>query len=189
MRADWRHPLLVLPGCALLALALVLEPWWFQRAQHARHIEYQRLAAALGQARQTTLDAGDTIARLQAPVLELAGRGVLGTDPFLPWLEVLRDAGQRLDLPTLSWRLDSPGPARTIAVPTGAGLEVYASPLTLEVDLPRAAALPPLLALLTAPHNGLVTVRSCHLQALGAEGLHARCTLERWTLTVVAPPA
>lgn len=128
---------------------------------------------------------------------DLQSRGVIGQERRLDWIDTLRQASQRVELPMLRYAIDSQNIYRPeFVVPSGT-FQIYSSNMRLDLGLLHEGDLETLFADLDANAVGLYTVSNCDLRRnhrqrefvkrADATNLKAECGL-RW-LTIKQPRA
>jgi len=95
--------------------------------------------------------------------LELYHGGIIGREERLNWIETLRDAGERLHIPSLNYEIRSQG---TFAptFPLGLGrYQLYSSEMSLSLQALHEGDLLRLLQLLDTRAAGLYAIHSCSM--------------------------
>jgi len=190
-----RPPFAVLKLSLILVLAALLLAgigvmWSRQQALGAQAARLQQ-QAALNAARQQ-LDRSRQQQRLidthLAEYQTLAGRGFVGAEDRLAWIEAVQLANREVGLAGLEYRLTpraATDPTLAQGLPLGQTAMVLTMPLLVETDLPR------FLAALKARAPGIFRVHGCRLSRLGSASfeavnqprLQAECELLWFTVT------
>ena len=128
--------------------------------------------------------------------MDLHKTGLLGTEQRLNWIEVLQDAGDRLQLPSLSYEIRAQKPHHP-AFPAPPGrYKIFASEMTLNMQLLHEGDLFALLDLLDEQAKGLYSVSGCELTRNfveltdnpGAGNVTATCLLEWFSIKPTDDP-
>ncbi|MBI1732984.1 MAG: hypothetical protein HYR49_09490 [Gammaproteobacteria bacterium] len=99
--------------------------------------------------------------------LELYRGGVIGREERLNWIETLRDAGERLRIPSLNYEISSQG-AYAPSFPVSLGnYQLYGSEMTLNIQALHEGDLLRLLQLLDTRAAGHYSVHACRMNRLG----------------------
>ncbi len=103
------------------------------------------------------------IKRYYPRFLDLYHGGIIGQEERLNWIEVLRDAGERLRIPNLSYEIRSQG-MFTPSFPVDLGrFQLYSSEMTFSLQALHEGDLTRLLQLLDAKAKGLFSLHECRM--------------------------
>jgi hypothetical protein len=103
--------------------------------------------------------------------LELYHGGVIGREDRLNWIETLRDAGERLRIPSLNYEISSQGVyAPTFPLNLGR-YQLFASPMTLSMQALHEGDLLRLIQLLDTRASGHYSLQACRISRL-SQGLN-----------------
>lgn len=95
--------------------------------------------------------------------LELYHGGIIGHEERLNWIEVLRDAGERLRIPSLSYEIRSQA-VHAPSFPLDLGrYQLFSSQMTLSLQSLHEGDLLRVLQLLDAKAQGLYSMQSCRM--------------------------
>ncbi len=172
-----RSPFAVLKLSLILVLAALLLAgigvmWSRQQALDAQAARLQQQAALnaalqqLDRSRQQQRLIDTHLAEYQA----LAGRGFVGAEDRLAWIEAVQLANREVGLAGLEYRLTpraATDPALAQGLPLGQTAMFLTLPLLVETDLPR------FLAALKARAPGIFRVHGCRLSRLGSASFEA----------------
>ena len=172
-----RPPFAVLKLSLVLVLAALLLAgigvmWGRQQALDAQAARLQQQAALnaalqqLDRSRQQQRLVDTHLAEYQA----LAGRGFVGAEDRLAWIEAVQLASREVGLAGLEYRLTpraATDPALAQGLPLGQTAMVLTLPLLVETDLPR------FLAALKTRAPGIFRVHGCRLSRLGSASFEA----------------
>ncbi len=154
-----------------LAVSLVQGTGYFLEAMDARAKDSQQRARDIS-ARYLAVDEEELIIKEQYPrFIELYQRGVIGQEQRLTWVEVLRQAGEKVKLPELRYEVTS----REVYQPDfelpSDGFQVNASTMKLHLGLLHEADLFALLREVDQRAAGLYSVKECVLRRVGDEAI------------------
>ncbi len=197
---DWgilRGAIILLVLVVVVSGGLLGGSYYFWKKKDA---EYQRENRALLAARSQyqNIDMEEKVIEDYFPrykALETAG--IIGNERRLDWIDTLRRAAQRVELPTLRYVIESQRLFRPeFPLPEGV-FQVFASEMALDLGLLHEGDLPTLLADLNRNATGLYTVAECDLRRAQTEfiknpnavNLTAQCGLRWLTIKPSAAPA
>lgn len=121
---------------------------------------------------------------------ELEGKGIIGKEHRLNWVEALREGAARAKLPELRYQIyEQEEYTPEFPVETGA-FKLYASDMRLEIGLLHEGDLPALLRVLKRQAHGVYSIRDCKVTRSGNElkkdpkatNLRATCDLTWFTI-------
>jgi hypothetical protein len=128
---------------------------------------------------------------------DLESKGIIGRERRLDWIDTLRQASQRVQLPMLRYVIDSQSIHRPEFFVSEGSFQIYSSNMKLDLGLLHEGDLGTLFAELDANATGVYTVFECELsrnhrqhdfvKRADATNLRAECGL-RW-LTIKQRPA
>ncbi len=95
--------------------------------------------------------------------MDLHKTGLLGKEQRLNWIEVLQDAGDRLQLPSLSYEIRAQKAHHPAFPVPQSRYQIFVSEMTLNMQLLHEGDLFALLNLLNEQAKGLYTVSGCEL--------------------------
>ncbi len=120
---------------------------------------------------------------------DLESKGIIGQERRLDWIDTLRQASQRVELPTLRYVIDSQSVYEPEFLDQGGKFQIYSSNMQLDLGLLHEGDLDTLFTDLDANATGLYTVSECDLsrnhrqrefvKRADATNLRANCGL-RW---------
>lgn len=163
-----------------------------------RMFKRERNALSGVRAQYQNIDEEEKIIEQYLPLYhDLESKGIIGKERRLDWIDSLRQASQRVELPMLRYVIDSQSIHEPeFKVPDGK-FQIYSSNMQLDLGLLHEGDLDTLFADLDANATGLYTVSNCDLsrnhhqrefvKRADATNLRANCGL-RW-LTIKQRPA
>ena len=163
---DWhclRGALTMFAGAAVFSAALLLGGAHFERRMEQEYRRHNDQLTALRRRYAAVGEEEEVIRDFLPRFRELYQTGLLGKEHRLNWIEVLQVAGDRLQLPYLGYEIkaqraynpESPAPA--------VGFEIFASEMTLNMQLLHEGDLFALLDQLDEQARGLYSVSGCEL--------------------------
>ncbi len=197
---DWgvlRNALILLVISIAISAGVLSSSFYFWGKMDRIH-KRERSALFGVRAQYQNVDEEERIIQRYLPLYrDLESRGVIGPERRLDWIDTLRQASQRVELPTLRYVIDSQNIYQPeFLLPSGT-FQIYSSNMRLDLGLLHEGDLETLFADLDANATGLYTVSSCDLRRnhrqrefvkrADATNLIAECGL-RW-LTIKQPPA
>jgi hypothetical protein len=195
---DWgvlRGALILLVICVAISAGLMSTSHGFWKKQDRVH-KAARSAMLGARTQYQNIDEEEKIIKAYFPLYRaLETQGIIGKERRLDWIDNLRRAAQRVELPALSYVIDSQQ-RFTPDVPLQLGsYQIYSSSMKLDLGLLHEGDLPALLNDLDRNAGGLYTVADCDLRRTqpafvkkpDAVNLTAACGLH-W-LTIKQPGA
>ena len=190
---DWRYlhgAVMVFIGVTALSAALLSGGAYFESRMEQEYLGNSDQLRALSR-RYLALDEEEDVIKDYFPrFMDLHKTGLLGEEQRLNWIEVLQDAGDRLQLPSLSYEIRAQKPHHP-QFPTPPGrYGIFASEMILTMQLLHEGDLFALLDLLNERARGLYTVSGCELTRNfveltdnpGAGNVTATCLLEWFSI-------
>ncbi len=196
---DWgilRGALILLVICVAIGAGLMSTSYSFwekqDRAYSAAH------SAMLGARTQYhSIDEEEKIIEAYFPVYrDLESKGIIGKERRLDWIDNLRGAAQRVELPALSYLIDSQERFKTDLPFQLGSYQIYSSSMKLDLGLLHEEDLSALLNDLDRHAGGLYTVVDCDLRRSqptfvkkpDAVNLKAACDLQWLTIKPLGSP-
>ena len=197
---DWgvlRNALILLLISVVISGGVLSSSFYFwEKMDHIHKRERSALFGVRGQ--YQNIDEEEKIIQRYLPLYrDLESRGVIGQERRLDWIDTLRQASKRVELPMLRYVIDSQNIYRPEFVVPNGTFKIYSSSMRLDLGLLHEGDLETLFADLDANAVGLYTVSNCDLtrnhrkrefvKRADAINLKAECRL-RW-LTIKQPAA
>ena len=187
---DWRvlrGALIAFTLSTLISATLVGTSYYFrQDVKKAYDLQTRSLAGA--RSRYLTLDEEKRLIEMYLPRYRaLEAEGIIGVERRLNWLETLREAVQRIKLPSLRYDIASQG-RYTPEFPVDlGGFQLYASDMMLDLGLLHEGDLSSLLTELEQNGKGLFSAADCTVRRMHEDfgrdptraNVSAQCSL-RW---------
>lgn len=197
---DWgvlRNALIFLAISVVVSGALLGTSFHFSEKMN-RTFQRERSALFSVRAQYQNIDEEEKIIERYLPLYrDLESRGVIGQERRLDWIDTLRQASQRVELPVLRYVIDSQSVYEPKFIESGGAFQIYSSSMQLDLGLLHEEDLDSLFEDLDANATGLYTVSSCNLRRNYSQrefikraevtNVKAECGL-RW-LTIKQPPA
>ena len=196
---DWgvlRNALILLGVCVVIGGALFGTSFHFSEKMN-RVLKRDRNALFAVRAQYQNIDEEEKIIKRYLPIYrDLESRGIIGQERRLDWIDTLRQASQRVELPVLRYVIDSQNIYQPEFIAPPGSFQIYSSHMQLDLGLLHEEDLDTLFADLDANATGLYTVSSCDLRRnykqrefvkrADVTNVKAECGL-RW-LTIKQPP-
>lgn len=185
-----RGTIVVFVTCVIASAAMVSGSHYFRQNMER---EYQHNHARFRTASQQYLALDEEeriIDEFYPEFVRLYRSGLLGKERRLSWLETLRQAGDAIKIPELTYKLEAQRatpPEFNLAL---GGYSLFVSPMNLSLGLLHEGDLLQLLQALDRDALGQYSVRSCSLQRRADEikldavepNIMAECLLDWWTI-------
>ena len=163
----------------------------------SRLLQRERSALLAVRAQYQNIDEEEKIIERYLPLYrDLESKGIIGQERRLDWIDTLRQASQRVELPVLRYVIDSQSIYQPEFIPPAGTFQIFSSHMQLDLGLLHEEDLDTLFADLDANATGLYTVSSCDLRRnydqrefikrANVTNVKAECGL-RW-LTIKQPP-
>lgn len=124
---------------------------------------------------------------------DMRAHGWIGEERRLTWIEALRRVNGNLKLPTLRYEIGQRVPARLDGTPGGGRLQLFRTPMQLEIGALHEYDVVELLQRLEGQGAGLLALSGCRLERGGelrldprATNVRASCALDWYTLELEA---
>ena len=133
------------------------------------------------------------IRRFYPRFLELQERGVIGREQRLAWIETLRDADEKIMLPSMTYEIKSQGVYLPPFSTSMGRFQVFASGMSLNMQLLHEGDLLKMFEVLDREASGTYTVSSCRLNKAASVidpgnitrgNIIARCELNWFTINL-----
>ena len=188
---DWlylRRPLIVLGVALLIALALVVAGYQYEKAKHE---EYQQALSVLRSTHKlyfNIVNDIDLLDQYRKIYGSYRSSGLVGKERRLSWIESLESTNEVLRLPVLTYNLHPQENFLRPGFKLKRGVEVKSSPMELSMGLLHEEDLFALLEGLRLSIRNLFTVDSCVISRQGdvkssldtkRANLNTKCTI-RW---------
>lgn len=194
-KVDWsvlRGALGVLGICVLVSGIILGMSFYFRQEMDTEfkrhHVRFRNISR-----KYLAVDEEERIIKNSYPQFaELYNRGIIGRESRLSWLETLRDAGERIKLPELRYKIDSRGEYQPdFPVALGA-YQIYASKMELDLGLLHEGDFVALTEILDREAEGLYSVTECSFKRTGPSihlepdkaNIAAKCELEWFTVNL-----
>ncbi len=196
---DWgvlRGALILLVICVAISAGLMSTSYDFWKKQDRVH-NAARSALLGARTQYQNIDEEEKIIKAYYPLYRaLESKGIIGKERRLDWIDNLRRAAQRVELPALSYVIDSQQRFKP-EIPLQLGTyQVYSSSMKLDLGLLHEEDLSALLNDLDRHAGGLYTVVDCDLRRSqptfvkkpDAVNLKAACDLQWLTIKPLGSP-
>ena len=196
---DWQYlrgALTMFTGAAVLSASLLAGSVYFQSRMEQEYRHNSERLSALSRRYLAVAEEEDAIRDFFPQFMDLHKTGLLGDEHRLNWIEALQNAGNRLQLPSLSYEIRAQKGYKP-DIPVVAGrYKIFVSEMTLNMQLLHEGDLFALLDLLDEQAKGLYTVSGCELTRSfveltdnpGAGNVTAGCLLEWFSIRPVSDP-
>ena len=177
-------------GAVALSAALLSGSVYFESRMEQEYLGNSDRLRALSRRYQALDEEEDVIKDYFPRFMDLHKTGLLGAEQRLNWIEVLQDAGDRLQLPSLNYEIKAQEPHHPQFMAPQGRYEIFASEMILTMQLLHEGDLFALLDLLNERARGLYTVSGCELTRnfveltdnTGAANVTATCLLEWFSI-------
>jgi len=164
---DWqvlRGALLALASSLAISGLILAGSFYFAEEMHKKFIRDDASFKSASR-RYLAIDEEERLIKKYYPVfVDLYHNGALGKEHRLNWIEVLKNAGDEIKPPSLNYQIATQK-LHTPAFPVNLGrYQVYASTMSLNMQLLHEGDLFRLFAFLDKQAKGVYTVLNCHLR-------------------------
>ncbi|MEQ8426456.1 MAG: hypothetical protein RLT87_08145 [Gammaproteobacteria bacterium] len=161
---DWsvlRTPLILLFACVLVSGSMIAGSYYFNTAMEKEY-KLQKTQFQTISRRYLDIDQEEKLLLDYYPrFVKLYNDGIIGRERRLDWIEALRQSGEKVDIPKLSYAIESQSeylPAYSINYN---GFKLYSSRMELKLGLLHEGDMFNLLNALNNNAKGLYTVSQC----------------------------
>ncbi|MCZ6773047.1 MAG: hypothetical protein O7G83_13870 [Proteobacteria bacterium] len=171
-KPDWsilRGSLILFVVCVLASTAMLAGSFQFRQKMER---EYQSNHSRFRNASQQYLAVDEEeriIEEFYPEFVRLYRAGLLGGERRLSWLETLREAGDAIKIPELTYKIEAQRPTKTDFDVRLGSYELYSSPMNLSIGLLHEGDLFQLLNALDRDALGQYSVRSCNFKMTEGE--------------------
>jgi len=190
---DWsilKVPLITLVACLLIGGLLAGGSYYFKEEKGKEYSQYKRNFQTISQRYLAIDEEEKKIKEFYPRFIELYDNGLIGEEHRLNWLEVLRESGESIQIPAMSYKIDSQKryvPEFSINM---GSFQLFSSSMELELGLLHEGDLIRLLKNLDNNADGSYTVSGCKFSLASREihsnpdkpNIAATCTLQWFTI-------
>ena len=166
-KVDWRvlrGALVLLVICVATSAGLMGASYSFWKEQDRTH-NAARSAMLGARTQYQNIDEEEKIIEAYFPLYRaLESKGIIGKERRLDWIDNLRRAAQRVELPALSYVIDSQQRFKPDFLIQSGSYQIYSSSMKLDLGLLHEEDLSALLNNLDRRAGGLYTVADCDLR-------------------------
>ncbi len=190
---DWsviKLSIIIFSICLVVGASLIFSSYYFSNKLSLELNQNKRLFQSVSR-RYLDVDQEEKLLQEYFPqFVALYNRGIIGREKRLNWIETLRQSGEKINLPSLRYSINSQEefiPEFTINY---AGYAIYSSSMQLNLGLLHEGDLFELLSFIDKNVEGLYTISECSFSKIGSEvvfdknvaNISAACQLEWITL-------
>ena len=191
---DWkvlRGAIIILTLCALVGGSLIGGSYYFQKKMNEEFRRNNSQFKSIS-GRYLAVDEEEKLIKKYYPeFVRLYEGGIIGREERLNWIEVLRKAGDKIKIPALSYQVDSQKVYKPDFKIRLDKYKLYASEMSLNMQLLHEGDLFNLLNILTEKAKGTYRIRSCQMTSSEiimdkpeAGNINMQCQLEWFTLNL-----
>ncbi|MEE8320620.1 MAG: hypothetical protein V3R68_02125 [Gammaproteobacteria bacterium] len=190
---DWsilRGGLITLVICLLISSLLAGGSYYFREGKEIEYRQYKRNFQNISQRYLAIDEEEKKIKQFYSRFVELYDNGFIGNEHRLNWLEVLRESGESIQMPAMSYKIDSQQqyvPEFSIIM---GSFQLFNSSMDLELGLLHEGDLIRLFEDLDNNADGIYTVTECTFSLTAKDiqlnpdraNIAAKCTLQWLTI-------
>lgn len=185
---DWtvlRTPIVMLVIVLSISGAILVSSHVFKNQMQLEHQDKQRQFNSISSQYLEVDNQERLIADYYPHFIELYSQGIVGRERRLDWIDALRQAGERLKIPSLRYEISAQSESKEALQVNLGRYALRASTMKLKLDMVHEEDLTRLLATLDRVAPGIFTVSECNLArkdrevriAEGAVNVTAECEL------------
>jgi hypothetical protein len=169
---DWsllRGPLIIFSICLVVASSLIGGSYYFNKNLNA---EFKKNKSSFQSISRRYLDVDQEEKALHEyypRFVKLYNKGIIGREKRLDWIETLRQAGEKVKLPSLTYTIDSQEEFIPGYYIDYTGYALYRSGMKLELGLLHEGDLFKLIDYINHNANGIYTLTECSFRMTGKE--------------------
>lgn len=194
---DWkiiRGAIISLLLSIMICSSLVAGSYYFENAMNREYIRNNAQFSSISQRYLAIDEEAKRIQKYLPKFIDLYNRGVIGDEQRLNWVEVLRNAGARIKLPSLSYSIDAQKDYTPPYSITLGSYKLYKSVMTLDIQMLHEGDLFSLLNALNKDARGEYNLTSCNMDKGDKEivespdtpNIRASCELEWYTIKLAS---
>jgi len=169
---DWsllKGPLIVFCICFIIASGLVAGSYYFNSSLNKEYKKNKNTFQSISR-RYLDVDQEEKLLRDYYPkFVKLYNEGIIGREKRLNWIEALRQAGEQIDLPTLSYSINTREEHIPEYVIDYSGYLLYRSSMELNLGLMHEGDLFKLIDYINQAAKGTYTLTECDFRANNSE--------------------
>ncbi len=169
---DWsilKGPLILFCICLVIAGSLIGGSYYFNEKLNKEYVKNKNVFQSIS-SRYLDVDQEEKVLRDNYPqFVKLYNEGIIGREKRLDWIEALRNAGEKVKLPSLTYSIDSQEQYIPGFNVDYSGYELYRSGMKLELGLLHEGDLFKLLDFINRNADGLYTLTECSFRMNGSE--------------------
>jgi len=169
---DWnilKRSLVLFCFCLIVASALIAGSYYFNSKLNKEYLRNKNVFQSISQ-RYLGVDQEEKLLRAYYPkFVKLYNQGIIGREKRLNWIEALRQAGEKTQLPSLNYSISSQEeyiPEYTINY---SGYTLYRSSMELNLGLLHEGDLFKLIETINRTADGMYTISECTFNMNGKE--------------------
>ena len=194
---DWtiiRGAIISLVLSIIVSSSLVAGSYYFVKAMNRDYVKNNALFRNISQRYLALDEEAKRIIKYLPKFIELHNRGVIGEEQRLNWIEVLRNTGARIKLPSLSYSISSQKDYTPPYSITLGSYKLYKREMTLDIQMLHEGDLFSLLNALNSEAKGEFNMTSCNfdkgdkdiVESANAPNIRASCELEWYTIKLAS---
>lgn len=159
-----RTPVIVLAVALSISAVILVSSYMFRDSMELDYDRKQQEFNSISSKYLAVDEQEKLIAEYYPGFVELYNKGVVGRERRLDWIEALRQAGERLKIPSLRYEISArSGIEQPVPVNLGR-YTLQATTMTLRLEMAHEADLTRLLTTLDRVAPGIYTVSSCEIR-------------------------
>ena len=167
---DWailKKPLVILCVCFVIASALIGSSYYFNSSLEKEYKNNKSVFQSISR-RYLDVDQEEKVLRENYPeFVKLYNKGIIGQEKRLNWIESLRQAGEIINLPSLSYSIESQEEHVPEYTVNYSGYSLYRSSMELSLGLLHEGDLFKLIDYINKNADGVYTISECRLRKNG----------------------
>jgi hypothetical protein len=192
-KIDWsviKLSIITFSICLVVGCSLVFSSYYFSNKLSLELNQNKRLFLSVSR-RYIDVDQEEKLLQEYFPqFVALYNRGIIGREKRLNWIEALRQSGEKINLPSLRYSINSQEEFVPEFPINYAGYAIYSSSMQLNLGLLHEGDLFELLSFIDNNAEGLYTISECSFSKASSEvifdknvaNISAACQLEWMTL-------
>ena len=167
---DWtilKKPLVILCVCFVIASALIGSSYYFNSSLEKEYKNNKSVFQSISR-RYLDVDQEEKVLRENYPeFVKLYNKGIIGQEKRLNWIESLRQAGEIINLPSLSYSIESQEEHVPEYTVNYSGYSLYRSSMELSLGLLHEGDLFKLIDYINKNADGVYTISECRFRKNG----------------------
>ena len=143
--------------------------WYYKKQMYLQYLDEEQRFHTAANSYLAVNDEARHVRENFPYVIDLHEHGVIGQELRLDWIEFLQQAGKRLGLPSLHYRIGAQAEYQPFDHLNNGPYRIYYSPMQVDMDLLHERDLHAFISELSQRNMGIYNIVSCRISRLHSE--------------------